>query len=85
VAIQALSFLAEDSTRIGRFVEATGIAPAAIRSAAQDPFFLVGVLDHMASDEALLVAFARSVELRPEIVIRAREVLGGQSGERNCP
>ena len=37
LAIQALSFLAADPERLGRFLAITGIGPDAIRKAAVDP------------------------------------------------
>ncbi len=50
------SFLATDPERLGRFLAITGIGPEAIRTAAADPQFLAGVLDHVVSDEPLLLA-----------------------------
>ena len=58
LAIQALTFIAGDGERLGHFLAATGIGPAEIRAAAQEPGFLIGVLDHLAADERLLSAFA---------------------------
>src|ERR1700757_1660107 len=60
LAIQALSFIAEEPERLGAFLAASGIGPDAIREAADTPGFLAGVLDHMLSDESLLLAFADS-------------------------
>jgi len=45
LAIQALSFIAQDPERLGRFLALTGIGPAEIRSAAAEPGFLTGVLE----------------------------------------
>ena len=53
LAIQALSFLAEDSERLTRFFSVTGLDPAGIREASTAPGFLAGVLAYIASDEAL--------------------------------
>ncbi|MDU1691848.1 MAG: DUF3572 domain-containing protein, partial [Bradyrhizobium sp.] len=44
VAVQALSFLAGDPERIGRFLAETGIGPETLRSSAADPNFLASVL-----------------------------------------
>jgi len=46
LAIQALTFIAGDGERLGRFLATTGIGPVQIRAAAQQPGFLVGVLEH---------------------------------------
>lgn len=77
VAIQALSFMASEPERLGRFLAASGLGPDSLRAAANDPNFLVGVLDHLSQDEALLLVFAEEIQLRPEHVTRALAVLGG--------
>jgi hypothetical protein len=77
LAVEALAFLAQDSERLGRFLAITGMGPEMIRKAAADPGFLAGVLDHIASDEALLVAFAQHAAVDPRTVARAQALLGG--------
>jgi hypothetical protein len=84
VAIQALSYIANDPERLGRFLALTGIGPAEIRSAASEPGFLVGVLEYLASDEALLTGFAADNGHRPQTVDAARLALGG-GWERDIP
>src|ERR1700722_13007822 len=84
LAIQALGFLAEEPERLGAFLSVTGIAHEDIRRAAREPGFLAGVLDHMLSDESLLMAFADSAGLDPANVARARRALGG-NWERDLP
>jgi hypothetical protein len=85
LAIAALTFIAAESERLGRFLAATGIAPEAIRDAAREPNFLAGVLDHLAGDERLLLAFAEETATDPADVNRAREVLAGRDWERELP
>jgi hypothetical protein len=75
LAIQALAFIAADAARIGPFLAATGIGPDMVRLAAREPEFLAGVLDHVASDDALLVAFATEAEINPFDIPVARDVL----------
>jgi len=58
MAIQALSYIASDGERLSRFLALTGIGPDEIRSAAAQPGFLIGVLEYLASDEALMIGFA---------------------------
>ena len=77
LAVEALAFLAQDSERLGRFLAITGMGPEMIRKAAADPGFLAGVLDHIASDEPLLVAFAQHAAVDPRMVERAHALLGG--------
>jgi hypothetical protein len=84
LAIQALTFIAGDAERLGRFLSMTGIGPAEIRLAAREPGFLAGVLDHMASDERLLTAFATETGTNPADIGRARKTLGGH-WEREVP
>jgi len=84
LAIQALSFLASEPEHLGRFLATSGIGPDDIRTAARDPQFLNGVLDHMAGDEALLIAFAQHEGIDPTEVERARAALGGV-WERDTP
>jgi hypothetical protein len=75
LAIQALSFVAEEPERLGRFLAVTGLEAQSLRDAAREPNFLLGVLDHLAGDERLLTEFATQHELTPETVIRARDAL----------
>jgi hypothetical protein len=75
VAVQALTFIAEDGTRFGRFLAETGLGPETLRSAAKDPAFLVGVLDFLLRDETMLKAFSEASHLDVRIVGNARETL----------
>jgi Protein of unknown function (DUF3572) len=77
LAVSALVFLAADADRLGRFLALTGLEPETIRLAAQEAGFLAGVLDHIAGDENLLLAFAGENGIRPEDVSRARNLLAG--------
>jgi hypothetical protein len=77
VAIQALAYLADDPEQLDRFLALTGIGPESLRDAAREPNFLLGVLDHLASDERLLHAFATQLEIAPEVVTKARDLLAG--------
>ncbi len=59
----------------------TGIDPNGLRRAAADPHFLASVLDHVCGDENLLIAFAESSGLKPELVARAWALLSGPPPE----
>ena len=85
LAVEALSFLANDFERVGRFLALTGINPAEIRAVARDSGFLAAVLDHIASDESLLHAFAREAGRDPGEVAAARTALAGRPWERDVP
>lgn len=84
LAITALSFLAADPERLGRFLALTGIGPGELRAAARDEGFLAGVLDHFCGDERLLLDFARANDIEPAEIERARVALGGK-WERDMP
>ena len=84
LAIEALGFIAAEPERLGRFLAVTGIGPETIRDAAREPQFLGGVLDHIAGDERLLLAFASENGLDPSEVNRARDMLVGH-WERDLP
>ncbi len=77
LGVAALQFLADDPERLERFLSLSGLGPHNLRKAASEPTFLGAVLDHVAGDEKLLIAFAADQNLRPEVVMRAREALVG--------
>ena len=85
LAVQALSFLADDLERLRRFLALTGIDPGEIRAVARDSGFLAAVLDHIASSESLLQAFAREAGRDPAEVAAARTALAGRPWERDIP
>ena len=85
LAIQALTYIAGDGERLGRFLAVTGIGPAEIRTAAREPGFLAGVLEYIASDELLISAFAGENGLSPADIERSRSALAGGHWERDLP
>jgi hypothetical protein len=85
VAVQALSFIASDPDRLGLFLASTGIGPGDIRAAAREPLFLAGVLDHLASNEMVMMVFAAETGTEPASILAARDVLAGRDWERDTP
>jgi hypothetical protein len=77
LAIAALGFLASDPERLEKFLALSGLGPHNLRAAATDDGFLASVLDYVAGDEGLLVAFASHQQRRPDEIMRARDALGG--------
>jgi hypothetical protein len=75
IAIEVLSFLATDPMRLDRFLALSGVGLDNLRAAAAEPGFLVAILDHLASDEKLLLAFAATAGQNPEAIAKAREIL----------
>lgn len=75
IAIQALTFLGADPERLERFLAATGLRPDTLRVATAAPEFWAGLLDHMVSDDELLIQFAQDARIAPEEVMAARQIL----------
>ncbi len=85
LAIQALTFIAGEPERLGRFLPVPGIGPAQIRAAAGEPGFLAGVLAYLASDEQLAAEFAAEAGCGAADIARAHMTLGGEPWERENP
>ena len=81
LALQALTFIAADEDRFGRFLALTGLTADEVRRRAGEADFLSGVFDHMLGDEALLVSFAEQAGLDPSAVAAARHRLPGATME----
>jgi len=84
LAIQALAFIARDGERLGRFLALTGMGPLEIREAARERYFLAGVLEYVAGDEELLVAFAGHAEVDPATILTAQRALAEAGGDREA-
>jgi hypothetical protein len=81
IALSGLAFLAEDLPRLGRFLALTGIGPEHLREAASAPETQLAVLDHLLSDESLLLVFAASKGIPPETIAPARAALARSLGQ----
>jgi hypothetical protein len=75
VAIAALGFLASQRDELSRFLALTGIDPSSIRTAAEEPGFLGGVLAYIAGNEPTLLAFAAHARVAPQEIEKARVIL----------
>src|SRR5690348_3505309 len=75
IAAQAVAFLAADDDRLGRFLALTGLSPTELKAGLGQPAFLGAVLDYLLSDEPLLLAFAETVDIAPEMPAAARRLL----------
>jgi hypothetical protein len=85
LAVAALGFIAREPERLGRFLAMSGIGPESIRAVAREPQFLLGVLDYLAADEPLLIAFAAENTIPPGAVMEARDTIAGRRWERETP
>jgi hypothetical protein len=83
LAIQALTFIAGEPERLGRFLAVTGIGPDQIRAASSEPGFLAGVLEHLAGDERLLTAFATEAGVDPAAIGKALDTLSAGAWQRD--
>jgi hypothetical protein len=80
IAVEALTLLVRDPERLAGFLALTGLGPETIRAAATSPDFLRAVLDHIASNEDLLVILAGEMGTRPETLVEAQRLLAGPGG-----
>lgn len=79
LALDALTFLAGEPERLGRFLASTGIGPADLMARAADPALLARILDHVLADESLLHLCAAETGVPVERIVAARLRLpGGQ-------
>src|SRR5437764_11977677 len=85
VAITALGFLAADQERLERFLALSGLSGRDIRSAAAEPGFLAGVLQHIMDDDRIARAFPTEAGLQPDDLVRAAQALGAGPWERDLP
>lgn len=76
-AILALGFLAEDAARLERFLALTGLSPVDMPDLLGDDGVHLAILEHIAADEPLLLAFAAAQDLPPETIDAARRALAG--------
>ncbi len=75
LGLRALAFLAGDDERLDRFLALTGLDPASLSAMARDESCAGPVLEHLAQDESLLLAFAANENISPETVMRACHLL----------
>jgi hypothetical protein len=75
VALEAFTALSSHGGRLARFMNISGLTPETIRGAAAEPGFLAGILDYVASDEALLLELAKEMDMKPEHIMEARSTL----------
>lgn len=77
MALQTLTWLVQDEELSGRFLAATGLAPAELGGLARDPLFLGAVLDFVLTEDALVLACAEALGTRPKSLPAARAALPG--------
>lgn len=75
LALDVLLWIVGDEERLFPFLAATGLDVEAVRAGAGDRTFLAGVLDHVTGDEPVLLACARSLDVKPERIVAAWQIL----------
>lgn len=78
LALGGLEFLASDTERLDHMLSLTGLSPENLREGAHDAGFLGGILDYFLTNEPLLLEWAESADLPPEVVADARRHLPGE-------
>ena len=77
IALQALSFLADDPQRLSRFLSLTGIDLGQLRTEAKSREFQAAMLEYMLGDESLLLTFCQDAGVEPMAVAPAHALLSG--------
>ena len=77
VALQALAFLVEDPARRARFLALTGLAVGDLRQRVAARELHCAVLEHLAADESLLLAFSANLAIAPQRIAKALALLQG--------
>jgi Protein of unknown function (DUF3572) len=75
MAVEVLSFLAENRAHLDRFLALSGLSPENLRAAANEPQFLAALLDYLLADEAALSAFAAKSGHEAAAIVRAQQLL----------
>lgn len=77
IAVQALVWIAGHEDLGGVFLGATGAAPEDLRLRAEDPVFLLSVLEFLTMDDAWVIAFCEAQGHDYTLPMMARKVLAG--------
>lgn len=77
LALQVLTWLAEDEAQLTAFLQASGASAGSLAAQAGDPAFLASVLDHLLADEARVIAFCDHAMIAYEAPLQARAALPG--------
>jgi hypothetical protein len=77
VAVTILTWLASEPDLLGRFMALSGTDPSTLRTAANDPGFLAGIVEFLMQHEPTLLAFCEATGTKPEDVVSAHMTLSG--------
>jgi hypothetical protein len=71
----ALATAVSDERRARRFLDLTGIGTDELRARAADPALLAALIRFLEAHEPDLVAVAEAMEVKPEMLVKARQEL----------
>ncbi len=78
LALRALAFLANSEGALERLLDQSGLDSSTLRDRADDPEFLVSLLDFLLVNEGLLVDFCHDESVDAKSLHMARHILGRQ-------
>ena len=81
IALLALATAVSDERRARRFLDLTGIDTDELRSRAGDPVLLAALIRFLEAHEPDLVSVAELMDVRPDMLVAARQELEGQGKE----
>ena len=77
IALKGLAYLVNSPTDLDRFLELSGADRESLRAQADEPEFLVSLLDFMLANEQVLVDFCSDSQADVRAVHMARHTLSG--------
>lgn len=77
IALKGLAHLVNSSADLDRFLNLSGVDQGTLRERADEPEFLVSVLDFMLANEQVLVDFCTDSQTNVRAVHMARHALSG--------
>jgi uncharacterized protein DUF3572 len=77
IALNFISYLANDEDKLSRFCVLTGLSPNDLRDSIGSADFQAMALDYALQNEELLIDFATQENLSPQEIVAARRYLPG--------
>ena len=81
IAILALTFLVDDTSRLHRFLSLTGIGLLTLKKNAANPEVLASALAHLLNDESLLMVFSATTGIPPQSIAPAYNCLSEETDD----
>lgn len=75
LGLKALIFLANQPERLTRLMDVSGLDAATLRMRASEPEILCAILDHVLTDDELVLGLCAAESLEPRMVHIARAAL----------